>query len=270
MSLFKRMLSSIGIGSAKVDTVLEGEEFEPGAIINGVVKIKGGSTEQHIDGLYFAVHTSYKVTVEREMDAEEEEGEPTIVEEEITKTTTLHSFKLADAFSIGSGEEKEIEISLQLPWSTPLTHGNSKTWISTGLDIKKGLDAGDKDYIRVVPGQLALAVVESMEQLGFRLVESECEEASASLRRNHPVIQEFEFKPASGSFHGRLDEVEIIFAPNEDGLEIYMEVDRKARGLASLMAEMAGLDESRQHVFITDEDLPDLTDKLNEIIESHA
>ena len=35
MGFFKKMLSSVGIGSAKVDTVLDKEECVPGEMIEG-------------------------------------------------------------------------------------------------------------------------------------------------------------------------------------------------------------------------------------------
>ena len=164
MSFFKRMLSSVGIGSAKVDTILEGELFYPGETINGVVEIKGGSTPQQIDGLYFSVITSYTTTVQVEKTTEPEDGsepEVEIIEEEVTKTHTLHSFKIDDNCSVEADETKIINISFKLPWGTPLSQGTSKTWITTGLDIKKGLDSSDKDFIQVVATPLVQKVLQT-------------------------------------------------------------------------------------------------------------
>ena len=269
MSFFKRMLSSVGIGSAKVDTILEGEQFQPGAIINGVVEIKGGSTPQQIDGLYFSVITSYITTVQVEITTEPEDGsepEIEISEEEVTKTHTLHTFKIDDNCSVEADETKEISISFQLPWGTPLSQGTSKTWISTGLDIKKGLDSSDKDFIQVVASPLVQEVIQTMEQLGLVLNEIDCEEAPAARHPDYPIIQEFEFKPTSSSFHGRLDEIELVFMPNENELEIYMEIDRKTRGISSFVVEMVGGDESLLLFSVTDDDIGQLHEKISDII----
>lgn len=41
MSFFGRMLASVGIGSAKVDTVLEKVTYMPGEVVRGAVRIQG-------------------------------------------------------------------------------------------------------------------------------------------------------------------------------------------------------------------------------------
>ncbi len=264
MSFFKRMLSSVGIGSAKVDTVLEGEEYAPGDEIRGVVNIKGGKTEQQIQGLKFCVQCTYEATVlvHEEMD----NGRTETSEEDVTRTALLAEFELADDFVIGPGEEEEIAVSIDLPFYAPLTYGKTKVWIYTGLDIKKAIDAGDKDYIEVVPDDLTGALFDALEDLGFKLVNAECEEAPDSFRRHLPFVQEFEFKPVGGPFHTKLDELEIICFREEDHAEVYVEVDRKAKGLSGFIAEIIGADESGVRFDFGHDDIPDLADKLHEMI----
>jgi len=41
------MFSSVGIGAAKVDTILDYTDVEPGGEISGIVKITGGKVEQN-------------------------------------------------------------------------------------------------------------------------------------------------------------------------------------------------------------------------------
>ncbi|MDH3347219.1 MAG: sporulation protein [Desulfobulbaceae bacterium] len=269
MSFFKRMLSSIGIGSAKVNTMLEGELFHPGETINGVVEIKGGNTPQQIDGLYFSILTSYTTTVQVEKTTEPEDGsepEIEIIEEEVTKTHTLHSFKIDDNCSVEANETKQVTISFQLPWGTPLSQGTSKTWITTGLDIKKGLDSSDKDYIQVAASTLVQETLQAMDQLGFVLNEVDCEEAPAARQPDYPIIQEFEFKPNSSSFQGQLDEIELVFMPKENELEIYMEIDRKIRGISSFVVEMIGGDETQLRFSVTNDDIEGLNEKISNLI----
>ena len=52
MSFFNKVLASVGIGSAKVDTKLETDVSTPGRQIKGVVEIQGGSTQQQINDVY--------------------------------------------------------------------------------------------------------------------------------------------------------------------------------------------------------------------------
>src|SRR5690606_36131520 len=46
---FKDFLSSIGIGSMKVDTVVERPHLEEGETLNGTIYFEGGESDQEID-----------------------------------------------------------------------------------------------------------------------------------------------------------------------------------------------------------------------------
>ncbi|MCP4151522.1 MAG: sporulation protein [bacterium] len=265
MGFFKKMLSSVGIGSAKVDTVLDKEEYAPGEMIEGVVKIKGGNTEQDIAGLYFSVQSTYEDV--RTVSVEDEDGYIEEEERDITKTAVLEKFKISDDFVLSPGDEMEIPISFQLPYTAPLTIGTTKVWISTGLDIKKAIDKGDRDYIKVVPESFVQAFLNSMDELGFDLVEVDCEAVSDSWR-SIPFVQEFEFKPLSGPFAERLEELEAIFFPEEDRLQVYMEMDRRAKGIQSILTHIMGEDESCVQFDFEEDDIPDLTERLHDIIDN--
>ena len=77
--MFKKILASVGIGAAKVDTVLETEHLQPGQKFNAVIVIKGGDVEQDITGLDLALMTRVKV--------EGEDGEYFIRLRQATSTT---------------------------------------------------------------------------------------------------------------------------------------------------------------------------------------
>ena len=85
-----------------------------------------------------------------------------------------------------------------------------------------------------------------------------------------PFVQEFELKPDRGTFKNRLEEIELIFKPFPDTLQVFMEVDRKAKGLVEHLSEMMGTDETMVHFLVKEEDLPRLTEKLNDIIEQYC
>jgi len=233
MSFFKKMLSSIGIGSAKVDTILQEEQFIPGSTVESIVKIFGGKTEQQIEDLYFSLQTSYS-----DIDTyEDEDGE--LIETEVKKIAILDQFKISEPFIIQAGEEIDIPVSFQLPYYTPLTVGDTKVWLSTGLHIKRGKDPSDKDYIHVIPGPIVSAMFEAFFEMGFELVSSKSDAA------NHhpdgiPFIQEFEFKPVTGPFQYRLEEIELICFPKDNQVESFVEIDRKAkerRGFLNFLTE---------------------------------
>lgn len=108
------------------------------------------------------------------------------------------------------------------------------------------------------------------EQLGFRLRKAECEQASRRIRTTYPFVQEFEFIPTSSLYRGRLDELEIVFlSQTEQSADILMQVDRRARGLGSFLSEAFETDESHIRLSITTQDLPNINEKLKQIISKH-
>jgi sporulation-control protein len=252
MSLFNKALASIGIGSAQVDTKLEMDKVVPGGELRGVVLVKGGNTEQKVDEIYLGLNTTYlKESNDRKFNV------PVVIDR----------FRLNEPFSIGPGETKEIPFSFVLPQDVPISIGRTKIWVTTGLDIKNAVDPSDKDYLQVVPNRLMESVLNVVEDLGFRLREADCEQAPYRLRKRLPFIQEFEFVPVMGSFRGRLDELEVVFfSVSENETEIYMQVDRRARGIGGFLSEALEMDESNIRFSVTTSDLPGLRHKLESII----
>lgn len=261
MSFFKKMLSKVGIGAAKVDTILFNDTFIPGEAVQGKVTLKGGNVTQEIDEIYFKVVCTFEDEIEIEGDGDESE------EMEISRQAVLTEFSLAKAFSLSEGEEKAFPLTFTLPEDTPATVGRTKVWVQTGLEIKGAMDPGDRDYIDVRPHPLVAACLASAEALGFRLSEVECEPAPPSFGMRVPFVQEYEFKPADGEFTGRLDEIELVFKVFTDTVEVIMEVDRKARGLSGMFMELTGTDERLVSFSYGKDDLAGLTDQLRDVIQ---
>lgn len=250
--MFQKFLASVGIGNAKVDTVLEKDEYIVGEEILGEVHITGGSVSQQIESIYLTLSTSYI----REVD-----------DKKITTTYDLERVRLTEPFSVEPNEKREIPFSFKMPVETPLTLGMKTVWIHTGLDIKRSIDPSDRDYIQVLPNALLNSVLESVNQLGFKARHIECEELPYRLRKQVPFAQEFEFVPVSGQYYGKLDELELLILPSAyDRLEIIMEVDRKSRGLAGLFAEALDLDEKVMRFTVTNEDIPMMKETINNYI----
>jgi len=256
MSLFNKALASIGIGSAQVDTKVEKDKVTPGGEIRGVVHIKGGNTGQKVDEIYLGLNTTYlKESNDRKINV------PVVIDR----------VRLNEPFTIGPGETKEIPFSFVLPLDVPISIGRTKIWVTTALDIKNAVDPSDKDYLHVIPNRLMDAVLNSVEDLGFRLREADCEQAPYRLRKRLPFIQEFEFVPVMGSFRGRLDELELVFFQvSENETEIYMQVDRRARGLGGFLSEALEMDESNIRFSVTSSDIPGLRQKLETIINKYS
>ena len=239
MGFARRLLSRVGIGAATVDTRLEKTEFTPGEEVRGVVEIQGGGTEQEIEGVYLAVQTLYK----------RESGDDTV-----TETGTVERASIAGKTTVRADHREETPFSFRLPYDTPLTVGRTSVWVQTGLDVRSSFDPSDGDHISVRPNSTVQTVLDAFERLGFDLREVDNEELPHGLRRRLPFGQEFEFVARRGEFRGRLDELEMLLFPDERGVDLIMQVDRRARGLGGLLSEAMGTDESYVRATVTDQD----------------
>ncbi len=232
---FGRLLSSIGVGAATVDTRLERDELVPGEEVRGVVEVKGGGSEQEVNGIRLEVQTYYK----------RDSGDNTV-----TETGTIEHFLVSGHRTIEANSREEIPFSFRLPYDTPLTLGRSSVWIRTALDVRMAFDPSDSDVVTIRPNPAMRFVLNSMQSLGFRMREVENEELPHRLRRRLPFGQELEFVVASGEFRGRFDEVELLMFPSEDSVDLILQIDRRARGLRSFLSEAIGTDESYAHLTI--------------------
>lgn len=255
MSFFGKVLASIGVGSAKVDTKLHKTVFNVGEDVTGVVEVKGGSVEQVIEDIYLSVCTKYV----------RKSGDNTIHE-----TGTVVRYRAADGFVIKPNETKEIDFSFELPLDTPVTQGKSSVWVHTELGISSAIDPTDNDYITVAIPPITRHVLDTVVNLGFRLRETENEYGKVRGSRLS-FVQEFEFVATSGRFRGKLDELEVVVL-NKSGheAEVLLQIDRRARGLASFISEGLGADETKVSLTVTTSNLNNLEHELENLIERYS
>lgn len=256
MSVFKKLLASIGIGAAKVDTRLDDDSLRPGEMLNGEVHITGGDVSQQIDDIYLYVATQYKQEVN---------------DSTVTKECVLVKYRLSKGFNLQPKQAKVIPFSFQLPSETPLTVRHQPVYLRTGLDISTAIDPKDTDYIQVQPPPLMQRVLDVLEHLGFQLYKVDCEYHPHSGSR-YPFVQEFEFRPV-GKYQSHLDELEVIFSLNSNGLEVFLELDKRARGFGSFLSEAFDMDERYVRLQVTPDylDRPrrDLEAMIDSMIQSH-
>lgn len=251
MSFFKKMLASVGIGNAKVDTVLDTAQVPVGGDISGIVYIEGGQVDQQVDRIYLFIKSEYV----REHD-----------DRKVRETATITKFLLTDRFTLRAGERKEVPFRFTLPEYTPITLRSSGVWVETGLDIPSAADATDRDALNVTPSDEIQIALDAIELLGFRLREVTNDYAP---RLGGPLsfVQEFEYVPTT-KFRGRLDELEVLFRQQNGDLELMLEVDRRARGLGGFFSEAMGTDESLVRLSLSRSDLSRGPHYVAEILEN--
>ena len=134
--------------------------------------------------------------------------------------------------TIQPGETISKEFTLRLHPEIPATNlfGPSvgRVWLQTGLDIKNGLDGSDADPLNIVPSETQLAVLDMIQQSGYRLYKADIEAGQVRTRSfsSHlPCYQEYEFKPESRSLFGAR-ELEVTFVDNGAETGVLIEIDR--------------------------------------------
>jgi len=220
--MFKKILASVGIGAAKVDTVLETEHLQPGQKFNAVIVIKGGDVDQEISGLDLALMTRVKV--------ENDDGE-------YFTNHVIEKWRITDIGMIAAGAEKHIPFEARLHSETPITEINagynqSHVWLETGLDIDLALDPTDRDALHIYPNDAVSTLMEAMDRLGFSLVKADVEKGylkAPTFQSHSGCYQELEYRPNSRSLFG-LQEIELSFVPEAHKTHVLIELDRAFRG----------------------------------------
>lgn len=244
----KNVLASIGIGNASVNTVLPSETVRPGETVDAEVHITGGNARQDVGTIRFEVETRYRT----------DDG---------YREVDVDRFTLTDGLTIEPDQEETRQVSIDIPYSTPVTVGGVDVWVETELDIDFAVDPEDKDYLDVRPTPRLQAVFDAMDELGFSLSTAECEaDPHGRYTSSRSFVQEFEFRPTDGRFRGALDEVELVARPGPDELGLFLEIDRRG----GLLSELAETDERKTRLSIRSTDVADVRNELEAAIERHS
>lgn len=223
--MLKKLLASVGIGKAKIDTILLDDELKAGQEFHIDIVITGGDVEQELNGIELAVMASAKT--------EAEVGDNEV---EYNKSVVLQHWQQPLNVTIKPGETIHKEATLTLHPEIPATNlfGNSvgKVWLQTGLDIKNGLDGSDKDPLNILPSDTQVAVLDFVQRSGYRLFKADIESGrvrAPGFASHLPCYQEYEFKPESRSFFGA-KELEVTFVDNGAETGVLIEIDRAFLG----------------------------------------
>lgn len=214
---FKKLLASLGAGGASVETVLSEENVVPGGVVQGEVRIQGGSVDQQIEGLSVGLQARVEV-----------EGGDHEVKQDIEFT----KLRLGGAFEVKAGAVHVVPFGLEIPWETPVTtiagqrlHGMD-IGVTTELEIARAVDSGDLDPINVHTLPAQQAILDSFVQLGFRFKSADMERGHIrGTRQKLPFYQEIEFLPPQ-QFRG-LNQVELTFVADDREMDVILEMDKK-------------------------------------------
>ncbi|MEU3600798.1 sporulation protein [Streptomyces sp. NPDC006798] len=214
---FKKLLASLGAGGASVETVLTEENVVPGGVVQGEVRIQGGSVAQRIEGLSLGLQARVEM----------ESGD-----HEVKQDLEFVKQRLGGEFEVQAGAVHVVPFGLHIPWETPVTAIGGQPirgmdiGVRTELEIARAVDSGDLDPIRVHPLPSQLAIIDAFGQLGFRFKSADMERGRIrNTRQQLPFYQEIEFF-APERYRG-LSQVELTFVADDREMDVILEMDKK-------------------------------------------
>ncbi|MDI3387496.1 sporulation protein [Streptomyces sp. B-S-A8] len=214
---FKKLLASLGAGGASVETVLTEVNVVPGGVVQGEVRIQGGSVEQEIESLSVGLQARVEV-----------EGGDQETKQDIEFTRQ----QLGGAFQLQANQVYSVPFGLDIPWETPVTMIDGTALrgmnigVTTELSIARAVDSGDLDPVHVHPLPAQQAILDAFIQLGFRFKSADMEKGHIrGTRQKLPFYQEIEFLPPQ-QYRG-INQVELSFVADEREMDVVLEMDKK-------------------------------------------
>lgn len=219
--MFNKLMSSLGLQGIKVDTILHTPVLHAGQNLQGEIYFQGASSSKNINGIYLELMTI----------AEVESGDS-----EFNQALCIARWHVSGAFELQAQQTHRFPFNLQLPFETPITevassYNATRVWLHTHLDVDWGLDATDRDYLRITPTPAMQAFLQAMQQCGFRLQSVDVEKGQLHGHHFNSTIgcyQELEFRPIQ--FLSGINEVEVSFVAQAEQTHVLLEIDRKFRG----------------------------------------
>lgn len=216
--VFKKMLASLGAGTAEVETVLQQANVQPGGTIEGEVSLQGGSVDQEIQ----------EVRIELVARVEVESGD-----NEYQTDVPFHGKALTGKFTLDDEDRHRLPFSLDVPMETPITTvfgqylRGMAVGVRTVVAIEAGVDQTDLDPITVQALPAQQAFLDAFSQLGFRFMRADLEQGRLrGVSQTLPFYQEIEFAP-SPQYAGAMKEVEVTFVAGPQAMEVVLEVDKR-------------------------------------------
>lgn len=214
---FKRLLASLGAGGASVETVLTEVNVVPGGVVQGEVRIQGGSVDQDIEGLSVGLQARVEV-----------EG----ADQETKQDIEFTKLRLGGAFQLQANAVHAVPFGLEIPWETPVTTIDGQPLrgmnigVTTELEIARAVDSGDLDPVNVHPLPSQQALLDAFIGLGFRFKSADMERGHIrGTRQKLPFYQEIEFFPPQ-QYRG-LNQVELSFVADDREMDVVLEMDKK-------------------------------------------
>lgn len=214
--MFKQLLAAAGVGGAEVETELFTPGVQPGGIVEGVIRLRGGRVDQAIGH----VAVEFVTRAEREYS----DGEERIAD------LGFGRVGVAGPFTLIAGTVAELRFAAPVPFETPITFFDghhlpgAAVALRTVVDIHGAVDATDTDPIGIGALPAQHVVLDAVRRMGFGLLRTDVEAGTiARTPQRLPFYQEIEF----GRSHHfpRVNQLELTFVAAEQGMSVVLEAD---------------------------------------------
>ncbi|MBH0780052.1 sporulation protein [Nocardia bovistercoris] len=220
--MFKKLLAAAGVGGAEVETELFTPGVQPGGVVEGVIRLRGGNVGQDIS----RIAVEFVTRVEQEY--EDHEG---------VRDMGFGWTHVYGPLHLPAGAPAEFRFGARAPLETPITFYNGRhlpgtvVSVRTVVEIQGAVDAADTDPIGVGALPAQHIVLEALERLGFHLRSADVE--AGHIRdspQQLPFYQEIEFSGSPN--YPQLNQLEVTFIATEHGMNVVLEADKRGTWFA--------------------------------------
>ncbi|WP_102348808.1 sporulation protein [Bacillus sp. Marseille-P3661] len=201
--MFEKVLSSFGIGSAKVKTVLLNTNIERGMNVEGEVHITGGKAEQKISEIYIHIDSEFHNGDDDYTDFKD------VIE-------PLLEIKITNPLVINPHDKRIIPFSFEMPFYMPITFGIQEVTIKTEVNINHSLHDLVEDHSVVVKDPLLEEIFSILEEKGYShtFKSGQCRHRKPDHHNPTHCLQTFTLTNSKG--------VSIHFVGNAKDIDLYI------------------------------------------------
>lgn len=202
------LVSMFSIDDTEVETKFPSETVSPSEQVDLELTVDAGDSSGELRGIKFGIAATFVGEKHNPYSdhAPPEYGE--VVED-------LDEVEIVDHVEYEPDESVTRSATVTIPPRTPLSRGDVRVSVQTGLAINWSVEPDNPTDLSVEPTSKMADVMEALEELGFVYRQMDC-----SRDRYRGFRQELEFEPTAGPFFGAMDELQIFFEPSEDELRM--------------------------------------------------
>lgn len=194
--MFKKIMASFGIGSAKVNLVLDKQHCRIGEALRGKAVVEGGSVDQEVNSLDVDIMLKFNVRGKE-------------------FSRVVHTLNVARNFYVKSKKNLEFPLEHFLPVDYPISKGSVSYHMVTKMDIARSTNSGDTDNLVVLPSREMELIIEAFDILGFK--------EKMGSGRIEKYGQEFTYYPTT-IFGEQLRELAFKFYNENNNIKLFLEL----------------------------------------------